>query len=401
GDFVEIWNNVFMGYQRKAGREPGQFEYLEMKQKNVDTGMGVERAVAVLDGYSDVYRIDSIWELVETVMNVLKVPEGDFEEFYQDHKKSLRILVDHLRAATFILGDERGVTPSNLDQGYILRRLIRRAVRHAKKLEIPQDVCISSYLGKATIDLMSGSYPELERNRKFIIDELFKEEEKFEKTLERGLKEFEKLERVTGQDAFMLFSTYGFPLELTEELSEDKGLKIDKLAFAEEFKKHQDLSRKGGEKRFKGGLGDDSEMSKKYHTATHLLHQALKEVLGDHVEQKGSNITAERLRFDFSHPEKLTDEEKQKVEELVNQKISEALPITIEELTVDEAKASGAIGLFSDRYGDKVKVYSMGEYSKEICGGPHVKNTKDLGKFKIKKEKASSSGVRRIKAILE
>lgn len=411
-DFVEIWNDVFMGYEKKIKIQNSKvkstiqkskvdYEYIELSQKNIDTGMGLERTVAILNGFSDVYRIDTLWPLVLTVMKVLNVKEEKFEKYYLDHHESIRVIVDHLRAATFILGDQRGVVPSNLDQGYVLRRLVRRAIRHGRKLGVPKDVCLSTYLAKEVVDLMGETYPELLENRGKIINELYAEEKKFEMTLERGLKQFEKIEKVTGEEAFKLFSTYGFPLELTVELAKEKGIDINKKDFEREFKKHQDLSRKGAKKRFKGGLADDSEISRKYHTATHLLHKALKELLGDHVSQKGSNITAERLRFDFSHPKKLTDQEKKKVEEIVNSKIKEALPVKIEEMTVKEAKEKGAIGLFESKYGDQVKVYSVGDYSKEICGGPHVKNTKELGTFKIKKEESSSAGIRRIKAVLE
>jgi alanyl-tRNA synthetase len=307
--------------------------------------------------------------------------------------------MDHLRAATFLIAD--GAVPSNKDQGYFTRRLIRRAVRHVQKLGVEQNIVGEIVASFVESYAHESAYPELSEKRDMIIAEAEKEEQKFKRTLEKGLKEFEKYEKVTGKDAFVLFSTYGFPLELTEELAEEKGLEIDKEEFKKEFKKHQDLSRQASAGKFKGGLADHSEMSVKYHTATHLLHRALKNVLGDHVQQRGSNITPERLRFDFSHPEKMTDEQKKAVEDEVNNAIQEDLPVSWSEMTVTEAKEKGAIGLFEDKYGDKVKVYEMGEYSKEICGGPHVEHTATLGTFKIKKEESASAGVRRIKAVLQ
>ncbi|MBU1119439.1 alanine--tRNA ligase [Patescibacteria group bacterium] len=385
GRFLEIGNNVFMEYKKTDG------EFDPLPQKNVDFGGGLERVAAAKNENPDVFMIDVFLPVIE------KLEELSGKK-YGDTQKHFRIIMDHLRAALFLISD--GAFPSNKDQGYFTRRLIRRAVRSAREvLGIESDICrniIESY-----IDVYKNEYPGLGEKKDAILDEAEKEEKKFEKTLERGLKEFNKLDAVDGKTAFMLFSTYGFPLELTEELAIERGFAVDKKAFENEFKKHQELSRKGGEKKFKGGLADDSETSKKYHTATHLLHQALRKVLGDHVEQRGSNITAKRLRFDFTHPDKLTDEEKKQVEALVNIKIAEEVLIACDEKSLQEAKEEGAIGLFVDRYGDRVKVYSIGDFSKEICGGPHVDNTKELGHFKIKKEESSSAGVRRIKAILE
>lgn len=396
--WVEIWNDVFMQYNKKAD---GTFEPLA--QKNVDTGMGLERTVAVLNK-TDVYLTDTFKPVIEEIEKLsgkkyLSAQAGGSEESIT---KSMRIVADHLRAATFILGDERGVVPSNAGQGYVLRRLIRRAVRHAKLLGIQESFAAS--VAKKAIGIFGGVYPELSKNSEKIISELSAEENKFAAALDKGLKEFSRLAEVDGKIAFDLYQSYGFPLELTEELSRERGFKVDKEVFAAEFKKHQDLSRTASAGVFKGGLADNSEAVTKLHTATHLLHQALIDVLGIPADQKGSNITAERLRFDFECPRKVTPEELAKVEEIVNRKIQEDLPVHFEVLTVDEAKARGAIGIFEDKYaalGGKIKVYFVGDYSKEICGGPHVEHTGVIGKFKIQKEEAVSAGVRRIKAIVE
>ncbi|MEX1120141.1 MAG: alanine--tRNA ligase-related protein, partial [Candidatus Paceibacterota bacterium] len=306
---------------------------------------------------------------------------------------------DHIRAAIFIIAD--GVVPSNSDQGYFVRRLIRRAVRYADLLGVPDGVLAASV--QAVSKTYKEQYPILLEKGGEISGIIAGEEEKFRKTLVRGLKEFEKLStsNISGYDAFVLFTTYGFPYELTEELAHEKNISVDKTAFDDEMKKHQELSRMGSEQKFKGGLEDHGEMSVKYHTATHLLHQALKNVLGDSVQQKGSNITPERMRFDFAFERKMTDEEKQKVESIVNEKIKSALEVTSKELPLEEAKKLGAIGLFGEKYGDVVKVYSVGDFSLEFCGGPHVKNTSELGVFKIKKEESISAGVRRIRGVLE
>jgi alanyl-tRNA synthetase len=391
GKYVEIWNNVFMEYYKN---ENGEFQ--KAKQKNVDTGMGLERTVATLKNLGDAYHCEHIWPIIELIEKI----SG---KKYEDNTVAMRIVADHLRAATFILGDEKGVAPSNLDQGYVLRRLIRRAVRFGKQLGINES--FTAEISKNVIDIMKDAYPELQRNRDFILSELEGEEEKFAKTLEKGLKEFEKIsgnaKKISGKDAFLLFTTYGFPIEITEELANEKKLKVDLAEFNEEFKKHQELSRAGAEKKFKGGLADASDETKKLHTATHLLHAALRKILGNHVAQKGSNITPERLRFDFSHPEKMTDEQIKNVEKIVNEWIDENLEIKCIEMKQKEAEASGVIGLFKDKYGEVVKVYSIGEISAEMCGGPHAEKTGDLGKFKIIKEEAVSAGIRRIKAILE
>ncbi len=389
--WVEIWNDVFMQYNKRAD---GTFEPL--KQKNVDTGMGVERTVAVMDK-KDIFLIDTMKPLIREVekLSGKKYTEGG------ETTRAMRIIVDHLRAATFILGDEWGVEPSNVGQGYVVRRLIRRAVRYAKFLGIPTPFTVS--IANKIIDLFSDQYPELEKNKWKIFSELNNEEDKFAVALEKGLREFGRLTEVDGKIAFDLYQSYGFPIELTEELSRERGFKVDKKAFEEEFRKHQELSRTASAGQFKGGLADSSEQVVKLHTASHLLHQALIDVLGITADQKGSNITAERLRFDFACPRKLTPEEMKKVEDIVNEKIREDLPVHFELLAVHEAKSRGALGVFEEKYAkmDKVKVYFVGDYSKEICGGPHVTHTGEIGKFKITKEEASSAGVRRIRATVE
>ena len=336
-----------------------------------------------------------------------------FDPSWQQHYdeqtvKSVRIMADHIRSAVFILADPRGVTPGNEDQGYVLRRLIRRAIRHARILGLH-----GSYLSdgaESVIQELKDVYQELGRNRDKIISELVVEKEKFEKVLDKGIARFAQItntkKELNAQEIFELYTSYGFPLEMVKELAEEKGLSVDEKGFEEAFKKHQELSRAGAEGKFSGGLADDSEEVKQFHTATHLLHQALREVLGNHVAQKGSNITKERLRFDFSHPEKMTDEQKKEVEAIVNKQIKANLPVHFHEMTVEEAKEFGAIGLFEERYGEKVKVYTVGEkedaFSKEICGGPHVEKTSELaGTFRIKKEESVSAGIRRIKAVLE
>ncbi len=394
GRFIEIWNNVFMEYNKTPG---ATFEPLA--QKNVDTGMGLERVVAVLQGKSTVFETENFETLLATVGDIGGKKYGENEE----HDRAMRIIVDHIRTAAFMIGDPRGITPSNVDQGYILRRLIRRAVRYGRQLGI--DGFFTSRIAEKVIELFRDAYPELEKNRDRIIGELDAEEDKFMRTLQNGLREVEKVKAqfeaspfIPGETAFYLYESFGFPKELTEETI---GKKVDESEWEKAMKAHQDLSRQGAEKKFKGGLADHSWETTRLHTATHLLHKALRLVLGDHVEQKGSNITAERLRFDFSHPTKMTPEEIKKTEDLVNEAIARDLPVHFQEMTVDEAKSGGAIGLFEDRYGDKVKVYVVGDYSKEICGGPHVRHTAQVGRFKIQKEEASSSGIRRIKAVVE
>lgn len=384
---VEIWNDVFMEYEKKDGKVIGK-----LKNKNVDTGSGFERVCVVLQGKNNIFDTD----IFKDVMAVVKTTASNL--------KSQRIIADHMRTAVFMVSD--GVTPSNTDRGYILRRLIRRAVfntdlRSLSRIKITE--CVD-----ALICTYEDVYKNLKQKRDSIIDEISLEAERFVKTITNGLKEFEKLAKtgISSKDAFILFSSYGFPIDMTVELAKQRGIEIDKNGFEEVFKKHQELSRSGAEKKFKGGLGDTSEMSVKYHTATHLLHQALRDVLGKHVEQKGSNITPERLRFDFVHPQKMTDEEKQKVETIVNQKIKEGLQVHRVEMPKSEAEKTGALHFFGEKYGDQVTVHYIGDslesaYSKEYCGGPHVENTGTLGTFKILKEEAVSAGLRRIKAVLE
>ncbi len=394
GRFVEIWNNVFMEYNKTAA---GTFEPLV--QKNVDTGMGLERVTAMLQGRDTVFDTENFRELLSGIGALAAKTYGASEE----DDRSMRIVADHVRTATFMIGDPRGITPSNVDQGYILRRLIRRAVRYGRQLGI--EGFFTSKIAEKVIELFGDAYPELRENRDRVIGALDAEEDKFTRTLQNGLHEAAKLKEelasfplIPGERAFYLYESFGFPKELTEEVL---GKKVEEAEWGAAMKAHQDLSRQGAEKKFKGGLADASWETTRLHTATHLLHKALRNVLGEHVEQKGSNITAERLRFDFSHPSKMTPEEIKKVEDMVNEAIARDLPVHYEEKTVPDAKAGGAIGLFEDRYGDKVKVYVVGDYSMEICGGPHVRHTAQVGRFKIQKEEASSAGVRRIKAIVE
>ncbi|MCP4179380.1 MAG: alanine--tRNA ligase [bacterium] len=392
--WVEIWNNVFMEYNKN---EEGKFTVLNTK--NVDTGMGMERVTAILQGKESCYGTELFVPLFEKLDEI----KGCKNSVKID---SDRIIVDHLRTATFMLAD--GVVPGNVDQAYILRRLIRRSVREGRKLGI--DTIFTAQIAQVVIDEYSDIYPELANCAKDIVKELIDEEKQFAHALEKGTREFEKViakvpehikkKVLSGKIAFFLYETYGFPIELTEEMAAERGFVVDKPGYEKAYKKHQELSRQGAEQKFKGGLADASEQTTALHTATHLLHEALRRVLGDHVAQKGSNITSDRLRFDFSHPEKMTKEEVTKVENLVNEMIDSKLPVNFSEVTIDEAKKSGAIGLFGDRYGEKVNVYSIGDFSKEICGGPHVINLNKLGTFKIKKEESSSRGVRRIKAVL-
>ena len=397
GKYLEIWNNVFMEYN-KVGE--GKFEPLA--QKNVDTGMGLDRTIATLQGVESVFDTDAFAGIIELIG---KLSHHSYKES-DATVKAFRIIADHIRCATFILGDQRGVTPSNVDQGYILRRLIRRSIRYAMQLNIPRYGLVE--VASAVIDQYGDVYPELEENREKVLSELKREENRFADTLKKGIKEFNKTAanaqdgQIDGVSAFHLYDTYGFPIELTMELAQEKGITVDVDGFHAAFAEHQKKSQAGATQRFKSGLADHQEATTALHSATHLLHKALRVVLNDDtISQKGSNITAERLRFDFSFPRKLTPEELKAVEDLVNEQIGRKMPITCEEMTVAEAKAQGAIGLFESKYGERVKVYTMGDFSKEICGGPHAENTGDLGHFVIKKEEASSSGVRRIKAILE
>ena len=392
--WVEIWNNVFMQYHKNQDGK-----VTNLPHKNVDTGMGVERTTAILEGVNDNY-LSSIWKkVIEKISSISGLPyEGEYQ-------KSMRIIADHIRTAVFISADPAGIKPSNTDQGYILRRLIRRAIRHAKKLNIPMDSNWEVELASVILDQYASYYHELEENRGVVLEVLTNEKEKFNRTLEKGLKEFEKaLQRNHSIDdltAFHLYDTYGFPIELTVELASERGISVDEAGFEKRFKEHQELSRTASAGKFKGGLAGNGEIETKYHTATHLLNAALKEVVGKDVHQKGSNITAERMRFDFSCDHKLTEEEKRKAEDLVNAWIEEGLEVQVEEMKKEDAIASGAECMFLEKYPDIVTVYSIGTVSKELCGGPHVKNTRELGHFKIIKEEASSAGVRRIKAVLE
>ena len=454
GAYLEIWNDVFMQYNKQAD---GSF--IPLQQKNVDTGMGLERTICVLTGKKSVYETD----LFENILG--KISQLSGKEYHPDdvNTKAFRIVADHMRTATFILGDPRGVSPSNVDQGYILRRLIRRAVRYGMGLGLQAG--FTCEIAKVIIDQYKDVYPELTENAGFVLEQLKLEEDRFARTLRQGEKEFEKiynnisntralldsildadnkaafaaelaqqkklrpspdmmpiidaanagddaaveaavkarletLNTMDGRSAFKLYDTYGFPIEMTMELAAEKGLMVDEADFNARFKQHQETSHAGAEQRFKGGLADHSAQTTCLHTATHLLQAALRKVLGDEVHQKGSNITAERLRFDFTFGRKMTAEELQEVERLVNEAIQAKVPVTMEEMTVAEAKEQGAMGLFESKYGEKVKVYTMGPYSKEICGGPHAENTGDLVSFKIQKEESSSAGVRRIKATI-
>ncbi len=398
--WLEIWNDVFMEYNKNS---KGIFE--KMERKNVDTGMGLERLLAVVNGFDDNYKTELFWPIIEKLEELSKFKYGDKrdieyikndEQCWVDTRKYFRIIADHLKASVFILGDEKGITPSNNGQGYVLRRLIRRAIRYGKQIGIKT---FTKEITEVIIEIYKNAYPELLKNKNFILNNLQQEEEKFEKTLEKGLKEFEK-----GIDPFILFTTYGFPIELTEELAKEKGQKIDLEDFHRKMAEHQKLSQTASSGMFKGGLADAGEETKKLHTATHLLNAALRIVLGEHVMQRGSNITAERLRFDFTHSAKMTEEEKKKVEEIVNQKIAEKLPVNFVEMPRVEAEKI-ALHSFNEKYGEMVKVYSIGTdgnyFSREFCGGPHVLNTSELGHFKILKEEAVSAGVRRIKAVLD
>ncbi len=390
--WVEIWNNVFMQYYMD---EKGIVT--ELSQKNVDTGMGLERIVAVIEGVDDNYRT-SIWkDVIDLISDIAGMP-------YEGNEKAMRIIADHIRTATFIAADPAGVKPSNTDRGYILRRLIRRAIRYAKNLNIDINGDFAERIAKLIIQKYSTYYPEL-NNEEVIIDVLRGEQKKFSRTLEKGLREFDKLVKNTNYVdktiAFKLYDTYGFPIELTVEEASNRGMEVDTLGFEEKFKEHQEKSRTASQGMFKGGLLGHSEVETKYHTATHLLNAALKKVIGPDTYQMGSNITTERLRFDFPCDHKMTDEEKKEVEDLVNRWIEDDYPVTVKEMSKDEAVKSGAECRFIEKYPDIVTVYSIGDFSSELCGGPHVKHTGELGHFKIKKEESSSAGVRRIKAILE
>lgn len=389
--WVEIWNNVFMEYYKSSDGK-----ITDLPKKNVDTGMGLERITAVLENTSDNYK-SSIWsDVISLISSIAKVP-------YEGNEKSIRIIADHIRTAVFISADPAGIKPSNTDQGYILRRLIRRAIRHAKKLNIDINSDWEQEIAKLIIKKYKKYYSELEKNEEIVLNVLKTEKNKFNRTLEKGLKEFSKVsdKDIDGETAFHLYDTYGFPIELTEELAKDAGIKVDTQGFLRKFKAHQELSRSSSSAKFKGGLAGNSEIETRYHTATHLLNAALKIVIGQDVHQKGSNITDERMRFDFSCDHKLSREEIKNAEDLVNKWIKEGLSVSVVEMNKDDAIKSGAECMFIEKYPDIVTVYKIGDVSKELCGGPHVKNTSELGEFKIIKEEASSAGVRRIKAILK
>ncbi len=449
-NWLEIWNDVFMQYNKNAD---GTYEPL--KQKNVDTGMGLERTLMVLNGYADVFQIDTFWSLIQKIeevsgreyacedVSVRTLPTGTVIKQWKGKTifnnedemvgslpgtvtRSMRIIADHIRTATMIMGDDKGIAPANVDQGYIVRRLIRRAVRHGRLLGIKENFC--AIIAEQVVEIFKDVYPEVQKNKDFVLNEMTQEESKFRNTVEQGLKEFEKLvngfriafektgqviKEISGKQAFKLYDTYGFPLEMTVELALENSLSVDVSAFEQAFKEHQEKSRSGAEQKFAGGLADHSEISTKYHTATHLLHATLLKILGPHATQRGSNITQERMRFDFAHPQKLTPEQIQLAEELVNAAIKKDYPVSWQEMSFEEAKNLGAIGLFEDKYQSKVKVYTVGDttlpatadptmptYSREVCGGPHVEHTGTMGTFKIVKEEAVSAGVRRIKAIL-
>ena len=391
GKYVEIWNNVFMEYYKSKDGT-----YTKLKQHNVDTGLGLERMTMLLQGKETPFDTELFAPLMDKLQELAKA----------DSIESRRIVAEHLRASMMVIAD--GGRPSNIDRGYVLRKLIRRMSRHLNKLQI--DLNELGNLIDLDIDILKEMYPELDKNREIIKQVIIEEKDKFIKTLAHGEREFEKYISkakeenktiIDGQTIFKLYETYGFPPEITADLAAEQGFTIDNSEFDKLFKEHKEKSRLGSEQKFKGGLAEQNEKTISYHTATHLLHKALQIVLGEHAKQKGSNITTERLRFDFSHPEKMTPEQLKQVEDIVNEQIKRDLPVTCEEMTLEEAKESGAMGLFESKYGEKVKVYTIGDFSKEICGGPHVTHTGELGHFKIKKEESSSSGVRRIKAILE
>ena len=396
GRFLEIWNDVFMQYNKTAD---GQ--YVPMAKKNVDTGMGLERTVCTLNGCKTVYETDAFTNIIAKISEL----SGKHYDDDEATTKAFRIVADHLRTSTFIMGDPRGVSPSNVDQGYVLRRLIRRAVRFGMGLGMPEG--FTAEIGKVVINQYAEVYPELKQNENFVLEQFKLEETRFARTLRQGEREFEKAVSRMGENkvidgvvAFNLYATYGFPIEMTRELAKEHGLTVDEAGFEKHFAEHQKSSHAGAEQRFKGGLADSSAQSARLHTATHLLHAALRRVLGDEVAQKGSNITPERLRFDFSFGRKVTKDELAQVEALVNEWIKADVPVVMTETTVEDAKKEGAIGLFESKYGERVRMYTMGEYSKEICGGPHASHTGELVSFKILKEESSSAGVRRIKAVI-
>lgn len=396
GTFLEIWNDVFMQYNKNA-----EGKYEPLKQKNVDTGMGLERTLCILNGKDSVYETDIFEKAIAKIEEITGRKYGESEEV----TKAFRVVLDHVRTATFMLGDTKGIVPSNTDQGYILRRIIRRAVRFGRNIGLPQGAL--NEVSKTIIEKYADVYPELARNAAKIEEELNKEEDKFSKTLAQGIKEFEKvcatLERgaqIDGVTAFHLYDTYGFPVEITSEMAKEKELSVDVKGYEAAFAEHQAKSRAGSEQKFACGLADHKEETTKLHTATHLLHAALKKICSEDIQQKGSNITEERLRFDFNFPRKLTPEEVAAVEETVNGVIKQDLPVVMREMTLEEAKEQGFTGLFESKYGEMVKTYAIGDFSKEICGGPHAERTGVLGTFKIAKQENVSAGVKRIKAVL-
>ena len=396
GKYIEIWNDVFMQYNKQAD---GSFAPLA--QKNVDTGMGLERTLCILNGYKSVYETDLLQGAIAKLEELSGKKYGETEEI----TKAMRIIADHIRTSTMLLGDQKGVTPSNVDQGYVLRRLIRRAVRFGRVIDLKEGAL--SEIAKVYIEQYRDIYPEIGENAEKIIVELEKEVARFSSVLQQGLKEFEKVisylpvKRLSGKTAFKLYDTYGFPIEMTVELAKEIGYEVDVEGYHKAFEEHQQKSHAGAEQRFKGGLQDNTVEVTRLHTATHLMNAALRTIVDENIRQKGSNITAERLRFDFNLDRPLTPDEIKKIEEYVNGAIAAKADVICREMTVADAKASGAIGVFDSKYGEKVKVYQIGEYSTEICGGPHAKNTGELGKFRIVKEQSSSAGVRRIKAVLE
>ena len=395
GKYLEIWNEVFMQYDK---REDGKF--LPLKQKNVDGGMGLERTLCILNGYKSVYDTDLFSGVIKLIESLSGKKYGEDEAT----DKAIRIIADHVRTVTFIMGDQKGVVPSNVEQGYVVRRLIRRAVRYASTLEMDSDNLVE--ISKAYIEQYKDIYPELVQNAEKVTTELKKEIDKFQKTLQQGLGELEKVlkfvkdGKLNGKTAFRLYDTFGFPIEMTVELAKEKGFTVDMEGYKQAEEKHKQASKAGAEQKFAGGLADNQEATTNLHTAAHLMLAGLRKLFGENTNQRGSNITAERLRFDFNLDRKMEADEIKKVEDYVNEAIQNKVPVVMEEMPIEKAREIGATGIFDNKYGDVVKVYTIGEYSKEICGGPHAKNTGDLGTFKIVKEQSSSSGVRRIKAIL-
>ncbi len=404
GRFIEIWNDVFMEYNKTASGD-----YVLLKQKNVDTGMGMERTLAILNGYNNVYETDLFIPVIKKIGEISKKEYGNYQ-------KEFRIIADHIRASVFMISD--GVAPSNVERGYILRRLLRRAIVQGRKLGIPENFLVS--VAKTVVDIYKQNYTDLEKNEKRILDGIVKEEQRFRKVLEKGFEKWEFNQKdfpkpgqiksvgriLPGRIVFNMVTTDGIPIEVIKEMAKEREIEIDEESFKKEFQKHQQLSRTASAGKFKGGLADHGEQTTKYHTATHLLLAALRKVLGEHIYQRGSNITAERMRFDFSHPQKMSKEEIQKVENLVNKQIQKNLRVNMQEMSLEDAKRLGAMGIFETKYGERVKVYTIGDekvgiFSREICGGPHIADTGVLGKFRIIKEEASSAGVRRIKAVLE